>query len=661
MSRLDVLLRPLGLTLLLKWLGFSSVEERQKIAMERDRSIAFLRCLVHMAPLTGVLILFYLNFSRIYIGPELKGISGLQFAAKIHELMMVASLGSAAFSYLRYHLTLGDGLPFGAVFSGLQMYQLAYLWSPEFWGSVSSRHIALRNKISLILVIILTVVLASTVGPASAACMIPRPGNWPAGKSFLSFNGSLIDLYPTILRADDVPESCSNTTFMTLWKPRRRCPSDGWQDLLSNLETVVDSGRNFSTRTSIQETYILKRTFYTKLVEPYPRLVDRDEAITSASRTQPRILPKTLGDAAVMHGYTSSALQSMDIMDSHASVHCSPERPMSASSEGVPNIIWFNSSTTISAGYTNLSDIDIQRQTPPNRLSLLFVPIRQTSSTALPIGMVVVNRRDGPLNISTCSFDAGWLPATMRWTWESWTTESINPAFDSYNHNHESSSLLDLRRANMTADWLRYVNPIIAGNDTTVFETLLGALMAKITYWPAPAIFYAPLASSLISLALSNVPPTRDVDVYGPDLVTQSSTERLWIQKYTYGLSYGPSSPAVRLALGILMLYCLVVVVHIYFSLRSGLSSASWDSMAEMMALGMNSRPTNSLQNTCAGIRTIEVFKERVRIVPTAGLVDELGKGSYNGERGHLELLFLKDSEVVVVNQVQTNVAYGTC
>ena len=83
-----------------------------------------------------------------------------------------------------------------------------------------------------------------------------------------------------------------------------------------------------------------------------------------------------------------------------------------------------------------------------------------------------------------------------------------------------------------------------------------------------------------------------------------------------------------------------------------GISSTCWDSIAEVTALAMNSRPTAALRNTCAGITELHIFKLSVRILAMRDL---------EGEGEHLELVFGSvDQEKSTECTMKTNRAYGT-
>lgn len=80
-----------------------------------------------------------------------------------------------------------------------------------------------------------------------------------------------------------------------------------------------------------------------------------------------------------------------------------------------------------------------------------------------------------------------------------------------------------------------------------------------------------------------------------------------------------------------------------------GISSTCWDSIAEVTALAMNSKPTKALRNTCAGIRELHIFQLPVRVL---AVPDKEGEGE------HLELVF--GEEETEGDTIKANRKYGT-
>ena len=170
--------------------------EPKKIAVRKSRTTASLRALIHVVPVSVALWEVIMNWNTYYLGASTHNQAYYQFGAKIHEMTAQASLAAVVFSYVRYELALGQGLPFGALFSGLQISQASYLWSMEFWGSISSKHLAARRRIGMSLIIVTAIILAATVGPSSAILLTPRLDYWPAGATDIWLNATLQDLWP---------------------------------------------------------------------------------------------------------------------------------------------------------------------------------------------------------------------------------------------------------------------------------------------------------------------------------------------------------------------------------------------------------------------------------------------------------------------------------
>ena len=173
------------------------LHEPTKKAIRKNRTIALLRCLIHLFPVSISLFEIILNWNTFYVGVSIYNQAVYQLVAKTHEIAIQASLATVVFSYVRHELTIGNGIPFGTLFSGLHISQIAYLWSMEYWGSLRSPHLPLHRKIALSLLIFVSIVLASLSGPSSAILLIPRQDFWPGGNTDIWINATIDDLYPT--------------------------------------------------------------------------------------------------------------------------------------------------------------------------------------------------------------------------------------------------------------------------------------------------------------------------------------------------------------------------------------------------------------------------------------------------------------------------------
>ncbi len=198
-----VLFRALGLQVIssaLKHLQHLAIgrgyDESTKIAIRKSRKVALTRALIHVVPISVALWEIVINWNTYYLGATIRNLAYYQFGAKVHEMTAQASLAAIVFSYIRYEMALGQGLPLGALFSGLQISQASYLWSMEFWGSICSQSLPTRRKIGMVLIVSVAIVLAATVGPSSAILLIPRLDYWPAGATDVWLNSTSQALWP---------------------------------------------------------------------------------------------------------------------------------------------------------------------------------------------------------------------------------------------------------------------------------------------------------------------------------------------------------------------------------------------------------------------------------------------------------------------------------
>ena len=98
-------------------------DEPTKITIRKNRTTAMLRAMIHIVPLGVALSEIILNWNRYFVGPTTWNRGYCQFGVKIHEMTAQASLAAIVFTYVRYEISVGQGLPSGALFSGLQILQ----------------------------------------------------------------------------------------------------------------------------------------------------------------------------------------------------------------------------------------------------------------------------------------------------------------------------------------------------------------------------------------------------------------------------------------------------------------------------------------------------------------------------------------------------------
>lgn len=220
--------------------------EPPKIAISNRRRHALIASLVQVLPLLVTIPVLRLSIYNVYwddLGSPHQDtyLQGWQFAAKGHEILIVASLSAIVLHKIRYELCASDGVPLGLVAAGYQLYSVGYLWSSEFWGGIISRPISARfsQRAPLWFVIGFAVFLSAVAGPSSAIAMIPRLNWWDVPEHFFNtldhqpnsyyLQGGPSLFWPEHLTVDMVPPGCLNYTAAD----PTACPYQGFENVMT--------------------------------------------------------------------------------------------------------------------------------------------------------------------------------------------------------------------------------------------------------------------------------------------------------------------------------------------------------------------------------------------------------------------------------------------
>ena len=140
---------------------------------------------------------------------------------------------------------------------------------------------------------------------------------------------------------------------------------------------------------------------------------------------------------------------------------------------------------------------------------------------------------------------------------------------------------------------------------------------------------------------------------------TDPNAPKTWLkinptfERYGYGYRW-QGSRTTQFGISVLLLHMAVAITHTVFVLTELLGESiggrggiqrSWETIPEMFALMMNSRPSGRLQNTCAGIEEDRTWHESVAVRETS--------------EGHLEMVMGR-GEMQGLLPPRVGVAYGT-
>lgn len=211
-----------------------SFSEPEKVAIRQSRVTALLRSLIHALPLGVAIFEIFLNWKGHYIGKHFDKQNYLQFVAKLHEILMQASIATVIQSFTRYQTSAGRGMPFGAVLGALQFLQISYIWSAEFWSAIMSKEFQWKKKMYFVGLVLVCATVAATAGPSSANLLIARQGLWPEKSAYLSVNTTFQNIWPDRLDHENSSRDCK-VVRLTSAENKPRCP-------LSNLYTFFEEG-----------------------------------------------------------------------------------------------------------------------------------------------------------------------------------------------------------------------------------------------------------------------------------------------------------------------------------------------------------------------------------------------------------------------------------
>lgn len=251
-------------------------------------------------------------------------------------------------------------------------------------------------------------------------------------------------------------------------------------------------------------------------------------------------------------------------------------------------------------------------------------------------------------NITTCTLNAGWgsssiftdslqdasILSHMTQLLPSWpdlevtTSDAFGnlftekPLFRNASNFHYPQLRIDISKS-----WMKFLNPTFVREDNSTINflsTIFEAVSSQPTEYELAWILNVLLAGGL-----STTGTEYDAKVFEERAHASKSCKDCLvfeIENSIYGWRYTSQEITTKLAIAVMLTYCILVLAHLIYSAISGVSSTAWDSVAEMIALAMNSSPTEALQNTCAGIVGKTAYQTHVRVLK-------------KGEK-HLELVF---------------------
>jgi hypothetical protein len=662
------------------------VYEEKKVVMTKSRPMALLRCMVHLIPISAAIVLLVFNGSNYYVGGELSGASNqdsqklgaLLFAAKLHELFMLASLGAIVVTHVRKQLVFGQGVAFGTVFSGTQFKDLTFLWSPELWGSVYQEWQKKQTKWFTISLLVICSIMGFTVGPSTGNLMRPRLDQWPAGGTTFWINATNDQLSPRIMEATSLDHCAVDNG-------EQSCPASGWEVFNEQyfaywktlgVDAAVPQALYMSGRSSLRQMSVRSRE------------TDKADAslLWANAFTLATISPSVIADALVdierywilaaanagigRYRFRRDVTFSTEATQPFVLTRCSETKYKSGDQiklqfPSFRNVTLSKGPGSAAVGYARFSisstlddtnvTAQIERLLVAGKYPSLFwiddvENLRVTESSMTVVATVPPRNNRSQAAYYTCSIDSRFARTTLK-SLRSAVTEVIGAP-----EGYDGSGTFNpaFQRVNLTTAWAAYLNPIVPSLNRT--ETVFSKLASTAGLWTStrttnPAWFPVVVENILALLVVNglgraNFNTTTIGTLVGVDELSKPWTTRRWVHeilpksgKLGYGgnafiispdekakateftlkadiLGYAYSTKGTTqiAAMTVLSFYVVLVLLHIGYSVTTGWYTSNWGSPSELTALAMNSEPTTKLENTGGGIETIQVFREQVRI-----------------------------------------------
>lgn len=706
--------------------------------------------LIAVAATWGVISLSYRGVYWMDLVPPTKlvaplltqsgALNALQFAAKVHELFILASLTTIVMYAMRTQLLEQAGLPFGLIASGFQIFSGEWLRRKSFWASWKARQSSgsYFNRypfIPFLTLFVISSILATLAGPSSAIAIVPTLNWFPLPQPFNTtvlpffvFNQSS-ELWPATVTAANLngANSGNNCTF-ALDSNTESCPSGGFRNLYAWTQNLLflepQKGTNVSFQDDRGETRrvvsckscpgpgtgkasaISLNAFLTGALTTFWTYAGDNFGGKALEAAQPKLAPSA--DANIFAPRVHVVCDTFAFNQSNTSDLASASFP-TLSNDSPPN-----------AKKMHVPEWTWNYARPMNSSNFTWVPLPDDPAGP-SIGAVftipVTERDDYPgspwyqaSEIVACSVYAQWAPVD---TWyEPTTNDQVEYSIADSNAESCLNSPLSppsTREAINITLGMGYANAINTPVDfvtgpQSVFYGLIQNFIFDSVYLPGAQMFESPFTATTNgsfasnetmrsrSMMLATVLATVTTDglariagngVYPystPIFVTETSPNNLTgifpqtdqvggfteplnttvaglekrlrldmeVQRYGYGYQWR-GSKTVQFGISVLLIHVSMAIGHLLYMIwviviRQQGIGCSWDQITELIALAVNSKSTNRMQNTCAGIGTWETWREIVAVRETY--------------EGHLEMVFGEEAKAIN-NLAEAEKKYG--
>ncbi|KAM5350773.1 hypothetical protein ACJ41O_007278 [Fusarium nematophilum] len=595
---------------------------------------------------------------------------GLQIMAKLHELLIVGSLTSLVFTLIRLELCRGRGIPFSALTAKFHIADISFLWSKEFVSICRGDFSCPTTKRLLVALIAVCTALTVALAPASATVLIPQNRQWEAGGTEIWLNATEDRLWPLEINASHiVGKNCNiagdplcpsaHWSFLkdgfagTLpWKGQQRFRHDHNLNVPANGTEIVIKLHVASPPVTFDSVAVVPQIALARALSENAILWDQATQkawVAGYSRFKLRqserfeIAAKSYKSYAICEGMNYTTRDDADEgrivpvfpapdRRGHHRFFLTESRELPAWKKHLPTIsqpeiLWLDSDVWNTSASLRAA-VAIPDSASPSRFHLYgcFMDVRRSETTYFQaMSYFQVHAQD--LNFR--------IPVKNPEDMESWKRGPKAPS---------SPKQVQVRPA-----YLQYLNPRLnKETNRTVFSEL--ALSSHLWTPDGPEIgsglshHLEAILNAMLMNGLARVEPhtvalgtRRDIDdpgwwedflpspqevfafgsksgsAYQVTDAEKKGSSLYRLKVFAGGYGYALLDSSLIGALSILWLYVVIISVYITWSVVTGTSTTSWDSMSEMLALALKSPAPSGQQfdGTSAGISSIVPLRQR--------------------------------------------------
>lgn len=489
------------------WSREEHPKEQPKVVLETTRGKALPLLIIHTIPLLTSLVIILINFLGFFIGEDFQGpiksetinLLGLQIAAKVNEILIVASLGLIVLHAVRYQLLFGQGLPLGLVGSGLSFSSFQMFFQKEFWKSVLFLfgHGEKLSRCLFVLLLVASTLTATLAGPASATMLVPQSRSWPSGATDIFLEGKQEQYWPSEVSArdDTLQRLCKgeNATSLAI------CPAAGYHALwqrwgrLNYTNLYEASIQSYAKELSGSRTY-WPTTSPGSLLPPLYTLGNLRQGTSDSWFVQPHAAAATLLERTTSDWWqalTSHKDRSPSKIDDRA-VSAQVASPIVNTRCGAPQNLTADDKTVQFP--TILGRFGFAQNEPFNVDSLLTSPVDTVRLHWIHLpdafgASSIAAVFEGPWTednssrvVVGCSAQSGWVPTYVQmdkyafWSgWYPWniTFSERKPAWADPGPGNPIAPTNG--RIKINEDFLEMLTPTIPGENITTIESILMA------------------------------------------------------------------------------------------------------------------------------------------------------------------------------------------